>query len=171
MRSEDALLASLGTCRRYKMWPGLPLFSMRSALPAMSLSPSPSTTSPHSDPHSCDTLPPARPSSPSLSIPDARWSSRSPSPSHPPLDLPSVILSQPTSRKLCIRHQRIADEGTNLKLQQVRSLAPTLFYHAVLPSLPESFPPFILLRVANPDVNLLNICGLFFFRYYVPGPR
>lgn len=26
---------------------------------------------------------------------------------------------QPAARKLCVRHQRIADEGTNLKLQQV----------------------------------------------------
>lgn len=30
--------------------------------------------------------------------------------------------SQPPPRKLCIRHQRMADEGTNLKLQQVSSL-------------------------------------------------
>lgn len=28
--------------------------------------------------------------------------------------------SQPAARKLCVRHQRMADEGTNLKLQQVR---------------------------------------------------
>lgn len=27
--------------------------------------------------------------------------------------------SQPPARKLCVRHQRMADEGTNLKLQQV----------------------------------------------------
>lgn len=27
--------------------------------------------------------------------------------------------SQPPGRKLCVRHQRMADEGTNLKLQQV----------------------------------------------------
>lgn len=27
--------------------------------------------------------------------------------------------SQPAARKLCVRHQRMADEGTNLKLQQV----------------------------------------------------
>jgi F-box/WD-40 domain protein MET30 len=26
--------------------------------------------------------------------------------------------SQPPARKLCVRHQRMADEGTNLKLQQ-----------------------------------------------------
>jgi F-box/WD-40 domain protein MET30 len=28
-------------------------------------------------------------------------------------------LAQPPARKLCVRHQRMADEGTNLKLQQV----------------------------------------------------
>jgi hypothetical protein len=27
----------------------------------------------------------------------------------------------PTGRKLCVRHQRMADEGTNMKLQQVRA--------------------------------------------------
>ncbi len=27
---------------------------------------------------------------------------------------------QPPARKLCVRHQRMADEGTNLKLQHVR---------------------------------------------------
>lgn len=27
--------------------------------------------------------------------------------------------TQPSPRKLCVRHQRMADEGTNLKLQQV----------------------------------------------------
>lgn len=30
--------------------------------------------------------------------------------------------SQPAARKLCVRHQRMADEGTNLKLQQVSLL-------------------------------------------------
>lgn len=29
------------------------------------------------------------------------------------------VPSQPPARKLCVRHQRMADEGTNLKLQQV----------------------------------------------------
>ncbi|KAI0282535.1 WD40-repeat-containing domain protein [Russula aff. rugulosa BPL654] len=56
----------------------------------MSRSPSPT------DPHSCDTLPLPRSLSPS----------------------PQSLLPQPSPRKLCVRHQRIADEGTNLKLQQ-----------------------------------------------------
>jgi len=103
------------------------------------------------DSHSCDTLPPARPSSPSftVSVSEDQWSSppRSPSPPHPSLDLPSTILSQPTPRKLCIRHQRIADEGTNLKLQQVRVLSPP--FRTILLSLPKSLPPFILLRVTH----------------------
>jgi hypothetical protein len=67
------------------------------------------------DSDSCDTLPPAR-LPPPISFPP-RWPSGSISPSSPP-----SVLAQPDSRKLCVRHQRIADEGTNLKLQQVRSL-------------------------------------------------
>jgi len=37
------------------------------------------------------------------------------------LNVPNIETSTPTSppRKLCVRHQRMADEGTNLKLQQV----------------------------------------------------
>jgi len=31
------------------------------------------------------------------------------------------------ARKLCVRHQRMADEGTNLKLQQVGSCSTSLF--------------------------------------------
>ena len=104
-----------------------------SSLPSMSLSTSTQSSTPslqfsdlaqQTESHSCDTLPPARPSSPSFTISEDQWSSPSPSPPHPSLDLPSTILSQPTSRKLCIRHQRIADEGTNLKLQQVRVVPP-----------------------------------------------
>ncbi|KAJ3742066.1 WD40-repeat-containing domain protein [Lentinula detonsa] len=34
-----------------------------------------------------------------------------------PLRLSSTSLQQPPGRKLCVRHQRMADEGTNLKLQ------------------------------------------------------
>lgn len=89
----------------------------------------------------CDTIPPAR-------LAKAP-SSRSPSPVPPPtppvtafaapildtssLDQPgpsvqvhhvptaSSQLAPPPGRKLCVRHQRMADEGTNLKLQQVSS--------------------------------------------------
>lgn len=88
----------------------------------------------------CDTLPPARILQ--------RQTSRSPSPLPPPTPpvtafaapitdsmptavdfLPSQTAGAPTAgtsqiapppgRKLCVRHQRMADEGTNLKLQQV----------------------------------------------------
>ncbi|KAI0073400.1 WD40 repeat-like protein [Panus rudis PR-1116 ss-1] len=39
----------------------------------------------------------------------------------PPMTPPST---QPTPRKLCVRHQRMADEGTNLKLQQALDALP-----------------------------------------------
>jgi F-box/WD-40 domain protein MET30 len=86
----------------------------------------------------CDTLPAPRLAS-SSSDPELR-SERSPSPStfevteavdidkmeeeETPLETPEELndaptLSQPGARKLCVRHQRMADEGTNLKLQQV----------------------------------------------------
>ncbi|KAF7796773.1 hypothetical protein EIP86_007956 [Pleurotus ostreatoroseus] len=88
----------------------------------------------------CDTLPPARI--------QRRQSSRSPSPLPPPTppvtafeapitqSTPSALafeskqpaagpaaagaaqIAPPPGRKLCVRHQRMADEGTNLKLQQ-----------------------------------------------------
>ena len=74
-----------------------------------------STPDERDDSDSCDTLPPAR-LPPPISFPP-RWPSGSISPSHPP-----SVLAYPNSRKLCVRHQRIADEGTNLKLQQVCSL-------------------------------------------------
>jgi hypothetical protein len=41
--------------------------------------------------------------------------------------------SDSTPRKLCVRHQRMADEGTNLKLQQVRFISQhTLYSHLML---------------------------------------
>lgn len=39
--------------------------------------------------------------------------------------MPDPMPQQPPPRKLCVRHQRMADEGTNLKLQQV-DLSPKL---------------------------------------------
>ena len=49
----------------------------------------------------------------------------------------ATVPAQPPARKLCVRHQRMADEGTNLKLQQVSPVSrPThrtqspLPYHA-----------------------------------------
>jgi hypothetical protein len=87
---------------------------------------------PEKDSDSCDNLPPARLPSLPPPISFSRW----PSPSHP-----SSVLSQPNSRKLCVRHQRIADEGTNLKLQQVCSpFLPVL----VLSFIPRRSPPLIL---------------------------
>jgi len=88
----------------------------------------------------CDTLPPARLVSASP-VPRAR----SPTPPMPAFEAPIVDNSalqlltktaslpiearkstadyiQPPARKLCVRHQRMADEGTNLKLQQVSLL-------------------------------------------------
>ncbi|KAK0228318.1 F-box/WD repeat-containing protein pof1 [Armillaria fumosa] len=37
---------------------------------------------------------------------------------------PPPFLQQPPARKLCVRHQRMADEGTNLKLQQSLDALP-----------------------------------------------
>lgn len=81
----------------------------------------------------CDTLPPARIASASPT-PHAR-SLTPPVPAFeaPIVDIPALQLVtkpvvppqaiadyiQPPARKLCVRHQRMADEGTNLKLQQV----------------------------------------------------
>ncbi|KAI0373368.1 WD40 repeat-like protein [Pilatotrama ljubarskyi] len=44
-----------------------------------------------------------------------------------PADMPS----QPPARKLCVRHQRMADEGTNLKLQQALDALPVAEREAV----------------------------------------
>ncbi|OBZ75057.1 putative E3 ubiquitin ligase complex SCF subunit sconB [Grifola frondosa] len=103
-------------------------------------------------PYVCDTLPPPRLASAS--------SSRSPSPSLPltppvtAFDAPildnsslpmepskseaiaqekgsSGQLQQPPARKLCVRHQRMADEGTNLKLQQALDALPVQERQAV----------------------------------------
>lgn len=113
-----------------------------------------------SDSHSCDTLPRARPSSPSLAVSEDQWSSRSPSPSsHPIADPSPSALSQPAPRKLCIRHQRIADEGTNLRLQQVRP------NRSPFASLPERFF-FPLSRASDTTFNV-NICAF----YCILGPR
>ncbi|KAI9508855.1 WD40 repeat-like protein [Russula earlei] len=64
-------------------------------------------------PHSYLSLP-SSPPSPS----SRRYSPPPPSPPCPTLDLPSSVLAQPTPRKPCVRHQRIPDKGTILKLQQ-----------------------------------------------------
>ncbi|KAI0831795.1 WD40 repeat-like protein [Trametes gibbosa] len=41
------------------------------------------------------------------------------------------MLQQPSARKLCVRHQRMADEGTNLKLQQALDALPVAEREAV----------------------------------------
>lgn len=86
----------------------------------------------------CDTLPAARLASTSTPSNSPPLSDHSPSPRVSVFDLASDLdadkmeevvevtedhqtapASQPPPRKLCVRHQRMADEGTNLKLQQV----------------------------------------------------
>ncbi|KZT66705.1 WD40 repeat-like protein [Daedalea quercina L-15889] len=90
----------------------------------------------------CDTLPPARLAS---SSPVLR--ARSPTPPGPAFEAPIIDNSalqlitkpvvpppesvkptadyiQPPARKLCVRHQRMADEGMNLKLQQALDALP-----------------------------------------------
>jgi len=64
-------------------------------------------------------------------IPAARLATDNPSPIPPDDHLDEPVLRdvspQPVEtkhRKLCVRHQRMADEGTNLKLQQVRPSLP-----------------------------------------------
>ena len=49
------------------------------------------------------------------------------SPSPPPMPTPPLVSADPgpsSTRKLCVRHQRMADEGINIKLQQVRLSSP-----------------------------------------------
>ncbi|KAI0328083.1 WD40 repeat-like protein [Cubamyces sp. BRFM 1775] len=68
----------------------------------------------------------------------------SPGPSSPPsqqvqasasatasLSKDAEVPSQPPARKLCVRHQRMADEGTNLKLQQALDALPVAEREAV----------------------------------------
>ncbi len=109
----------------------------------------------------CDTIPPAR----LIRAP----CSRSPSPALPPtppvtafrapitdnasqtvdsksggseyLTVHESRIAPPPGRKLCVRHQRMADEGTNLKLQQVRTLPLESF----------SSPPFLRMTCIHGD--------------------
>jgi hypothetical protein len=109
------------------------------AYPSMSASASTSTG------YVCDTLPAPRLAGRS---PPPAPPARSPSPGpstlpdfpivdagtlkaaeHDPEDVrhPSdAVPFAPPGRKLCVRHQRMADEGTNLKLQKVRADVPGL---------------------------------------------
>lgn len=93
----------------------------------------------------------------------------------PPPDSPPA----PPPRKLCVRHQRMADEGTNLKLQQVRFLPlsiseylglfnPCPLHWLLLPP-PSHIPqPFSLLGsifttrcISSPFIYLLTLPPLF----------
>ncbi|KAG5645834.1 hypothetical protein DXG03_005175 [Asterophora parasitica] len=77
----------------------------------------------------CDTLPAARLTGPSdtepsqsLSLPARESTESSKTPVAGPSKLP--LPERTTPRKLCVRHQRMADEGTNLKLQQSLDAMP-----------------------------------------------
>ncbi|KAI0060847.1 WD40 repeat-like protein [Artomyces pyxidatus] len=102
---------------------------------------------PASSSYICDTLPAAR-----LADPTSHSREPSPAPTSTTFDIPTLDAedvpikwdihsdhesadgkeheehhpppSQPPARKLCIRHQRMADEGTNLKLQQALDALP-----------------------------------------------
>ncbi|KAJ7285593.1 WD40-repeat-containing domain protein [Mycena rebaudengoi] len=66
----------------------------------------------------CDTIPAAR-----LAGPDDPLPSSPPQYEPEPPPVPQIV-AQPAARKLCVRHQRMADEGTNLKLQQSLDALP-----------------------------------------------
>ncbi|KAF9821571.1 hypothetical protein IEO21_00417 [Rhodonia placenta] len=107
-----------------------------------------STSSPTaSSSYLCDTLPPPRLASESMSRPPSPSAVLPPPPAAafaaPVVDNSSLqlvtkpdashaesssgsrtALAQPPARKLCVRHQRMADEGTNLKLQQALDALP-----------------------------------------------
>ena len=83
----------------------------------------------------CDTLPPAKLAEPATDpakdvvvvdepAQSADGTDDMHRPESPPPEAPSssLVLAAPIPqpRKLCVRHQRMADEGTNLKLQQAR---------------------------------------------------
>lgn len=87
----------------------------------------------------CDTLPAPRLAS--VASESDLQPERSPSPPSPFVEVSEEMISikqaelevvqsteakgfeTPPARKLCVRHQRMADEGTNLKLQQVSTLS------------------------------------------------
>ncbi|KAF8892699.1 quinon protein alcohol dehydrogenase-like superfamily [Infundibulicybe gibba] len=72
--------------------------------------------------HVCDTIPPAKlaPSSSSSSVAVA---APSPKPAKV-ITTPMISPSSPPPRKLCVRHQRMADEGTSMRLQQSLDALP-----------------------------------------------
>lgn len=70
----------------------------------------------------CDTIPPARLAIPSSDLkPTIFESAEIVLDDAETFNVSHIDSSTPQPpRKLCVRHQRMADEGTNLKLQQVR---------------------------------------------------
>ncbi len=83
--------------------------------------------------HACDTLPAARLASPDRQLDQGPqvttivfetsglndFGGSDHSSEQDPTEL-LPIMQQPSPRKLCVRHQRMADEGMNVKLQQVK---------------------------------------------------
>nr|GAT61274.1 predicted protein [Mycena chlorophos] len=81
---------------------------------------SPSPTMASTSGYVCDTLPaPRLASGADVSLPSAPLDEPEPEPVPPP-----VQVANAAPRKLCVRHQRMADEGTNLKLQQSLDALP-----------------------------------------------
>ena len=95
-------------------------------------------------PQLCDTLPQAKLAQTAASHPSSHLSTQTSTDFQSEQSLtsdnlrlnPAEAMRQnpaPSQRKLCPRHKRMADEGTNLKLQQVRdrqraNACPTLMY-------------------------------------------
>lgn len=74
----------------------------------------------------CDTIPAARLAAPDDPLPFGPDEEHD-EPEVEPIPQEPVQSEAPPPRKLCVRHQRMADEGTNLKLQQVRGQKSSQF--------------------------------------------
>jgi hypothetical protein len=73
----------------------------------------------------CDTIPPARLVIPSPTIFESAEVVLDDAET---LNVSRIDPTPQPPRKLCVRHQRMADEGTNLKLQQVCLHCPMVCY-------------------------------------------
>ncbi|KAJ6623385.1 WD40 repeat-like protein [Mycena sp. CBHHK59/15] len=69
----------------------------------------------------CDTIPPARLAGPDDPLP---FEPNDEPDVEPDIEPVLEVVAQPSPRKLCVRHQRMADEGTNLRLQQSLDALP-----------------------------------------------
>ena len=84
----------------------------------------------------CDTIPPARLAISSSDIQPIITDSAAVLDDAETFNVSDIETTPQSQRKLCVRHQRMADEGTNLKLQQVRLYSPMLYFaHLYLQSL------------------------------------